>query len=205
MRNTPPEPPIEQRDTHRLIEDLCLALRDVGVWDYNPPDDERRAPAVRKVQQIHAELEKRGADFRPRVARLSEETKWQMGPLLQECLAFPGTVPYVRESDGVRRAFRCSVCRGREFPDRTGLLLCDVCLARATESIRNRMPWGGLLLFRTYNESKWCKHADAETVMMAFDDYDSLDYAWCEKCIAEEQGRRRARDARREVNRPSPH
>jgi hypothetical protein len=190
MRNTSPEPPIEQRDTARLVEDLCLALRDVGVWDYNPPDDERRVPAVRNVQQIHAELVKRGADVRPRIAQLSGETKWQMEPLLQECLAFPETIPYVRESDGVRRAFRCYVCGKREFPDRAGLLLCDVCLDGAAEAIRSRAPRGGLLLFRVYNESKWCKHADAETVMMAFDDYDSLDYAWCEECISEEKERR---------------
>jgi hypothetical protein len=150
---------MEQRDTARLVEDLCLALRDVGVRDYNPPDDESRVSAIVNVQQIHTELVKRGADCRPRLGQLSEETKWQMEQLLQECLAFPKTIPHVRESDGVRRWFRCSVCREREFPDRAGLFLCGVCLDRAAESIRNKVPWGGLLLLRIYNESKWCKHA----------------------------------------------
>ena len=190
MRNTPPEPPIEQRDTSKLVEDLCLALRDVGGRDYSLPDDERAVSFIKTVQQIHTVLEKREVDFHHRIARLSEETKWQMEPLLQECLAFPKTVPYVRESDGVRRAFRCSVCQQREFPDRKGLFLCDVCLVRSAESIRNRIPWGGLLLIRIYNESYWCKHANAETVMAAFDDYETLGYAWCEQCVVEEQRRR---------------
>lgn len=190
MRNTSAEPSIEQRNTARLVEDLCVALRDVGVRDYYPAEDERRVAAIRNVQQIHAELGKRGADFFHRIAQLSEETKWQMEPLLQECLGFPETVPYVREKDGVRRTFRCSVCQKREFPDRAGLFLCDACLSQATESAQRRVPWAGLLLFRTYNMSKWCKHGNAETVMMAFDAYDSLDCAWCEECIAEEKERR---------------
>ena len=158
--------------------------------DYGLPDDENAVAAIRNVQKIHAELEKRKVDFGARIAQLSEETKWQMGPLLQECLSFPKVIPYVRESDGVRRAFRCSVCQEREFPDRKGLFLCDVCLVRAAESIQSRVPFGELLLFRIYNESVWCKHANAETVMMAFDGYDGLEYAWCEQCIKEEQERR---------------
>ncbi len=68
--------------------------------------------------------------------------------------------------------------------------LCEVCLSQAAESIQNKMPLRDLLLFRTYSESKWCKHADSETVLMAFDDYDSIDNAWCQKCIIEEQERR---------------
>jgi hypothetical protein len=190
MRNTSPDPSIDQRSTTRLLEDLCLALRDIGVGDYGLPNDDRAVSAIRNVQQIHAELENRGADCRSRIAQLSEETKWQMEPLLQECLAFPKTIPYVRESDGVRRSFRCYVCAKQEFPDRQGLSLCDICLAQAAIAARNKKPWGGLLFFRTYNESKWCKHADADTVMMAFDYEYELDYAWCERCSAEERDRR---------------
>ena len=190
MRNTLPEPPVEQRDTPQLIEDLCLALRDVGARDYGLPDDAPGVSFIKSVQRIHAELEKRGVDYRSRIAQLTEETKWQMEPLLRECLAYPEVVPYVREGDGVRRAFRCYVCQQREFPDRKGLLLCDACLEQSAESIRSRMPWGGLLLLRIYNESYWCKHANAETVMAAFDDYETLGYAWCAQCIIEEQERR---------------
>ena len=118
MRNTSPEPPAEQRDTSTLIEDLCLALRDVGVQNFHLPDNERGVASIEKVQQIHAELKRRAADYQARLARLTEETKWQMEPLLQECLAYPEVVPYVREADGVRRFFRCYVCQKREFPDR---------------------------------------------------------------------------------------
>lgn len=190
MRNSLPEPPIEERETPKLIEDLCLALRDVGVRDYGLLKDDRGFASIKVVQQIHAELENRGVDYRLRLAQLSEETKWQMEPLLQECLAYPEVVPFVRESDGVRRVFRCYVCREREFPDRKGLLLCNTCLAQCAEAIQNRVPWGGLLLVRIYNESYWCKHANAETVMAAFDDYETLGYAWCAECITEEQQRR---------------
>lgn len=190
MRNTLPEPPVEQRDTPKLIDDLCLALRDVGVRDYGLPDDERGLASIECVQQIHSELEKRGVDYRSRITQLSEETKWQMELLLRECLAYPEVVPYVREADGVRRAFRCSICRKREFPDHTGLVLCTTCLRQSAESIRKRVPWGGLLLLRIYNESYWCRHADAETVMAAFDDYETLGYGWCAQCITEELERR---------------
>lgn len=190
MRNTLPEPAVEHRETPDLIEDLCLALRDVGVRDYGLPNDERGVASIKSVQQIHAELERRGVDCRPRLARLTEETQWQMGSLLQECLAYPEVVPHVREADGVRRALRCSVCQQREFPDREGLLLCNVCLEQTAESIQNRVPWGGLLLLRIYNEAYWCRHANAETVMAAFDDYETLGYAWCAQCVTEEQGRR---------------
>lgn len=190
MRNTLPEPPIEQRDTHGLIEDLCLALRDVGVRDSGLPDDERGVASIEGVRRLHAELEKRGADYHPRLARLTEETGWQMEQLLRECLNYPEVVPYVRERDGVRRAFRCPVCRQGEFPDREGLQLCDACMERSAESIQSRVPWGGLLLLRLYNETYWCRHANAETVMAAFDDYETLGDVWCAQCIAEERERR---------------
>src|SRR5215207_2079190 len=150
MRNTTPELPIEERDTPGLIDDLCLALRDVGVRDHSLPNDARAVSAIENVQRIHAELERRGANLTHRVARLSEETEWQMAPLLQECLDYPRVIPYVRESDGVRRAFRCFVCQKLEFPDRSGLLLCDACLVQAAESTQSLIPWGGLLLFRIY-------------------------------------------------------
>lgn len=190
MRNTLPEPPVEQRDTPTLIEDLCLELRDVGGQNFNSPNNERGVASIERVQQIHVELKKRAIDYQPRLARLTEETKWQMEPLLQECLAYPEVVPHVREGDGVRRLFRCYVCQKREFPDHKGLLLCNTCLTHSAESIRTRVPWGGMLLLRIYNESYWCKHANAETVMAAFDDYETLGSTWCEQCIAREQERR---------------
>lgn len=182
-----------QRETEALVEDLCLALRDVGVGDYGLPSDERAAAAVTRVQQLYGELSRRGADVTPRLARLSEETSWQMCELLRDCLAYPEVVPYVREHDGIRRALRCPTCREHELPGREGLAiwLCDACLEEAAESFRRRTPMRELLLLRAYNEFVWCRHADAETVLMAFDGYDGLEgAAWCARCVEEEQARR---------------
>lgn len=194
MRNTVPDPPIGQRDTARVIEDLCLALRDVGGDTYRLLD-ERSVSHIQRVKQIHAELEKRGVDYSLRLARLTEETKWQMETLLQECLAYPEVVPYVRGPDGVRFALKCYVCLEREFPDREGLLLCDTCMDRSAESIQTRVPLKGLLLYHMYNEEYWCQHANAETVMTALDDYETLGYAWCAQCIVEERERREKLDS----------
>src|SRR5262245_9676951 len=131
MRDTPPKKLIGQRETDELIEDLCLELRDVGVGDYGLPDDKRAISSIREVQHISAEIKSRNADnadFKDRIKRLSAETGWQMERLLQECLLYPEVIPYVREHDGVRRAFRCSICEKREVPDRDGIWLCDDCL-----------------------------------------------------------------------------
>jgi hypothetical protein len=192
MRNTPSRESIEKRETEELLEDLCLALRDVGVRDYWLHDDEQAISFVKEVQLIYSELNKRNVDLLDRLNQLSDETGWQMEPLLSECLAYPETIPYVREKDGVRRVFRCPICERREMPDRDGIWLCDICLIQAIESIRNRTPSKGLVLFRTYNESKRCKHADEDTVLMTFDDeYDyQMGNSYCERCLIEEQHRR---------------
>ena len=190
MQNTPPLLPVAQRPTDELIEDLCLALRDVGVRTYSLPKDEWAISAVRGVQEIHALLEQRKIDFRARIERLSEETSWQMDTLLQECLAFPDVVPYVRDADGVRRALRCNICQKREYPDREGIWLCEVCLVQAKDSIENCVPMKGMILLRIYNEEYWCKHADSETILIAFDDYETLGNAYCNECLSEEEIRR---------------
>ena len=190
MRNTPPLLPIEQRATDELIEDLCLALRDVGVRTWDLPNGERVISAVKSVQEIYAKLKQRNTDLEARIERLSEETSWQMETLLQECIGFPDVIPYVKDADGIRHALRCSICQKRERPDREGIWMCDVCLAQAKNSIENRVPMKGLLLLRIYNAEHWCKHADSETIMIAFDDYDSLGNAYCNECLSEEQNRR---------------
>lgn len=194
MRNTPPRPAIDQRESAELIEDLCIALRNVGGCWF-PDDDGRAAEFIEEVKQIHTELEARDVDVHERINRLSDETSWQMQPLLRESLEYPRAVPYVRDKDGIRRSFRCPICNQREIPDREGIWLCDVCLAKALKFVQSRVPSTGLVLFRTYNESKRCKHADAETVLMTFDDeYDyQMGNSFCERCIAAEQQRRAIR------------
>lgn len=145
---------------------------------------------IRDVQRIHAELEKRQVDLHKRIAQLSAETTWQIHELLRDCLAFPKVTPYVKESDGIRRALRCNRCQQREMPDRKGIWLCDVCLAGALHSVESRTPEDGFVLFRTYNPSKWCEHADADTVLLSLDGDDWIDGGYCRICLSQEQQRR---------------
>jgi hypothetical protein len=192
MRNTPPKSPIEQRETAELIEDLCIALRDVG-GSWFPDYDEHVPKKIEEVQRLHAELMARNVDLSARISRLTEETSWRMEDLLRDCLSYPKAIPYVRDKDGVRRALRCPLCHRGEIPDRFGVWMCNNCLLVAIESVRSRVPAKGLILFRTYNESKRCKHADSETVLMAFDDeYDfQMGTNYCMRCLVEEQERRK--------------
>lgn len=190
MKNTPPLLPIAQRSNHEIIEELCLALRDVGVRTYSLPNDEWAISAVKKVQEIYTLLKQRNVDFQSRIERLSEETSWQMEILLQECLVFPEVVPFVRDADGVRRALRCNICQKNEHPDREGIWLCNICLEQAKNSVEKHIPMKGMILFRIYNEEYWCKHANSETVLIAFDDYETLGSAYCNECISEEKSRR---------------
>src|SRR5262245_46931536 len=83
-----------------------------------------------------------------------------------------------------------------------GIWICDECLSETIESVRSRKQLMGLILIRTYNETKRCEHADSETVLMAFDDeYDfQMENSYCERCLVDEQRRRmdwlRAQDSR---------
>jgi hypothetical protein len=115
-----------------------------------------------------------------------------MEELLEDCLNYPKVIPYVRDKDGIKRSLRCPICGRGEIPDRLGVWLCDRCVSDAIESLQKRTPMKGLVLFRTYNESKRCEHADSETVLMAFDDeYDfEMGNNYCVQCLTDEQRRR---------------
>ena len=191
MRNTSPRPTIEQRDNNELIEDLCISLRDVGCCWFPDVDDKAKKP-IEAVQTIHSELQRRGVDVKARVRRLTEETSWLMEELLDDCLNYPKVIPYVRDKDGIKRSLRCEICRQGETPDRVGVGMCDRCVTAAIESLQNRVPITGLVLFRTYNESKRCKHADSDTVLMTFDDeYDfGMGNSYCMQCLIDEKQRR---------------
>jgi hypothetical protein len=191
MPNTPPPLPIEQRETPDLVEDLCLALRNVGVGDYTLRRDVQgeMLTHIKEVQKIYSELQKRNVHPRDRIILLSNETNWQMHRLLDDCLAYPDVIPFVREIDGIRRALRCPLCLKKEVPDREGIWLCDACLSAAINAIDNKTPVDGLVLLRTYNPSKWCDHADAETVMMVFDN-DWIGEGYCKECLLQERSRR---------------
>ncbi len=191
MPNTPPPPPISQRPAAHLVEDLCLELRHVGGGDYVLPDSADAIAHIEEVQRIYVELEKRQVDVHERITQLSVKTGWLMDELLLECLAFPEAIPFVKESDSIRRAFRCYRCQEREMPDHKGMPLCDSCLAGALYSVESRIPEEGLVLFRTYNPSLWCAHSDADTVLLSLDTSDWTENGYCYICLLEEQQRRK--------------
>ena len=104
MRSTPPPPPISERSDTRVVEDLCLAVRNVGVWEHALPTDARALAHVQEVQVLPVELQQRNVDATARLERLSEETGWLMPQLLDECLRFPTILPRVRLLDGRLRS-----------------------------------------------------------------------------------------------------
>jgi hypothetical protein len=187
MANTPPDPPIKDRDSKKLIEDLRIALRNVGVWDSELPDGSTVRSHIEEVKMIHAELTLRRVDFDTRVAQLSDESGWLMEELLRDCLDFPKTLPYVKEADGIRRYFRCWLCAEREFtPEAKRFLLCEGCLHRLLSDIKQKVPSKGVMLYRTYNEEKRCRHANSDTVLAALEQNFDVFGGFCEQCILEE-------------------
>ena len=190
MANSPPPVPVQKRGVEELLEALCIELRHVGVGDYDLPNGQRILPHIREVVSIHAELVRREVDWRPRLKVLSGETKWQMIQLLDDCLAFPTRLPFVREQDGISRTLRCSLCLKAERPVDVKLFwFCDACMHRVAEAMNQRTPLKGVILFRTYNAECRCVHADADTVLAAEHYTDDLNGV-CEKCIHHELERR---------------
>jgi hypothetical protein len=193
IRNTATRADLEWLDTPELIDQLMIGLRHVAVAErYDPSPSDTMVNWIGFVQRVHGLLAGRFVAVEDDIESLSNETGWLMGPLLQECLQWPTTSPHVREADGIRRFQRCWHCRQREYPDTTTESLCDECLLRLLELLHQRMPPPGVIFFRTYNESRWCAHADAETVLMTQDEYDFLADGRCERCLKDEYERRRS-------------
>ena len=90
MANTPPRPPIHKRPNEELLEDLCRELRHVAVNESDLPSGERVVAHIREVCAVHAELDSRRIDVRAQLERLSEDTRWQIPPLLADCLLREG-------------------------------------------------------------------------------------------------------------------
>jgi hypothetical protein len=186
MRDTAPPPPVGERATNTLVEDLCFALRDVGVFDSELPGGPRVVAAIENVRTIVHELALRCVDVRERLNDLTEQTRWRMNDLLKDCLAYPDTLPYVKELDGIRRCLRCTLCQKAERPHTSKQFwMCDGCIGRIVESIRHRKPINGIVLFRTYNVDSRCEHADSETVLAAEVWNDTI-FGNCEQCFKNE-------------------
>jgi hypothetical protein len=191
MLNTSPPPPPRERETATLLEDLCVALRDVGVFDGYLPAGAQVLKAIDDVRAFHDELIRRGVDPADRIRELSHQTRWRMEDLLRDCLRYPEVVPYVRETDDVRRHLRCTMCRRAERPpDDQKYWLCGGCLHRLVRAIDAREPFEGVVLFRTYNPTSRCEHADADTVL-ALIGWDEVPFGYCRRCFELELERRR--------------
>ncbi len=183
--------PIRKRSSEELLEGLVTELRHVGDGDYELPRGELVTAHVRQVGAIHAELARRGVDWQLQLEQLARETHWQVYLLLEDCLAFPKRIPYVREADGIRRALRCRLCGKAERPvDAKVFSFCDECLRRVIEAIRLRAPCSGIVLFRTYNPESRCPHANEDTVLAGENYIEELSGV-CEKCLRGELERRR--------------
>jgi len=192
MANTPPPPPLREYPTEELLAELCVELRHVGVGDWGLPDDERVKGYIKQVCSIHQELKSRRVDLGERLSELSSQTGWLMEQLLDDCLAFPARMPYVREKDGIRRTLRCLQCSQAERPPDAKLFwFCDKCLAATINTLETRQPRPGVILFRTYNPECRCEHADSETVL-ACDPFIEELSGVCAKCLQAELERRRA-------------
>jgi hypothetical protein len=193
MANTPPRPPIRERQDGELLDDLCRELRHVAVNEGGLPHGERVVAHIHEVCAVHAELASRHLDFQRRLERLSEETRWQISPLLDDCLAYPKRLPFVREPDGIHRYLRCQLCSKAERPPDAKLFwFCEDCMRRVLGAVRQRTPIPGIILFRTYNAEQRCAHADADTVL-ACEGQEYIDHfsGVCELCIHDEIERRR--------------
>lgn len=196
MRNTPPKPPETARDSTTLLEDLCIALRDVAVFDRDLPNGAAVVEKIDEVRGILSELSKRKVGVEFRLQELSSQTHWRMNELLADCCGYPDRIPYVRGLDGIREHFRCYLCGQKERPDDPQLdpdfWMCDECLDRTVAAIEERNPIPGVFLYRSYNESERCKHADCETVVASISWHDdSHSPGRCKDCWIGERKRRR--------------
>jgi len=175
FRDSPLRPPIGHRDTAELLEDLCLALRNVAVREDRLPNGEGARETVQEVVELAAELDRRGVKSKTRLDRLSQETGWQMNELLADCRSYPNVIPWVRESDGIRRCFRCAYCKQAERPeDDVRYRACNRCLEQIIRSFDSLRSVVGTVLFRTFSADWRCKHADSETVLVGVDQYEEL-------------------------------
>lgn len=190
MANTPARFKIQERPTGELLDDLCLELRHVACGDYSLPNNERIIEHISEVSAIYDELSNRSAEVQSRLLELSEQTKWNITRLLEDCLRYPAVVPYVRESDGIRRALRCQLCSKAERPpDAKVFWFCNGCIEKVVTAVQSRTPLVGIILFRTYNHEARCEHADDDTVLVT-ESWNDTFYGLCEECIRQELSRR---------------
>lgn len=201
MRSTPPLPPIAARTTEDIVEDLCIALRNLALstrhlpYSGPLPDIETESAAVKA---ICAELAKRRVDPSSRLVTLTIETGWQMEALHSEALENPNCRPWVRDArDGVRLALRCEVCEAREFPvTAQSIRLCDQCLDVFRLSLMSPTDTPRMLLYRSFTPDARCEHATNDTVLGIYpwtrEWSEYFEVGVCLQCLEAERSRRAA-------------
>jgi hypothetical protein len=187
-----------------LLEDLCIELRWVAVFDGALAGEKARVH-IRKTQKLHADLIATGLDICQALASLSKETGWRMGDLLADCLRYPEVTPYVRESDGLRRLLRCRRCGSKERPvDAKLFWVCNSCLEELIAALGETRPVAGAFVFRTYTPEMRCSHANDDTMLVAEIDCDQAPGV-CEHCLRNELDRRRQNENLHECRNQAAH
>jgi predicted RNA-binding Zn-ribbon protein involved in translation (DUF1610 family) len=156
------------------VEELCLALRDVGVFNRQLPDGIDVRKAIFRAKTIYAEIEHRSLDLTPRIARLSNETRWDMESLFISTIAFPQAVPYLVSTPDPR----CGHC-GKQISRKATLALCPNCTRDAMEDISGERTTSHLSVCSICGQSEIC--------FLVIDDEHYMYY--CKSCLQEEQSR----------------
>jgi len=176
FRNTPPKPPISDRADEEVVEALCIALREVGVFNGILPDGEDVREKIKTAQDIYKEIEKRRINVRRRIKKLSKETKWPMERLLNETIHFPETIPYLSKNPKLR----CRGCCDNSYARNAPLGLCDECLDKGIELIESYSPDIRVLTC--------CICGKTEREYYVYD--GEADRCYCLECLKSEKQRR---------------
>lgn len=179
FRNTPQKPPIRERPDLELVEDLCLALRELGGLDGCLPDWEPALGAIAEVKMLAREARRRGLSLSARISRLSRETGWPIGKLLDDAVRYPDAIPYLPRTPPPQ----CGVCRER-ISRRAVLGLCDSCLAKGIDDPAFEIPDNHL------KECSICGREERGFLVYA-QAYQWINY--CRQCLESERARRAKR------------
>jgi hypothetical protein len=176
FRKSPPKPPISERTDKEVVEALCIALRDVGVFNGRLPDGEDVREKIKTAQDIYKEIVKRDINIRRRIKKLARETKWPMVRLLEETIKFPETIPYLEE----KPKLVCRECMENTYARNAVLGLCDDCLEKGIELIEKDSPDIRVLTCST------CGKKERQYYV-----YDGkADRSYCLECLKSEKKRR---------------
>lgn len=178
FRSTPPRPAVEERDDAALLETLCLALRDVGIFNAQLPDGGDAREAIARVKSVYAETDRRGLDAGRRIERLSRETSWDMSSLLRDTLAYPRAIPYLASADDPL----CGSCAS-PISRKAVLALCERCLVSGLVAVTSGSANGHL------DRCTICERPGKGFVVYA---HASEWMSYCTACLDEECSRRRS-------------